>query len=111
MDFESRLPLPVATLVRLSRNSKSPKEGHDTAFYAWEVSVHLGVAACPPEDKSDLARGSLGQWVGALRASDERLDSPSVLDAAALFADMGAGSPPRPSSVSPRRLLSALVDY
>ena len=41
-------PLPVAALLRRARNAKSAKDRHDTAWFAWEASVRLAVAAEPP---------------------------------------------------------------
>jgi len=70
------LPLPVHVLLRRAHNAKSPKDRHDTAYFAWEVSVRLAVAARPPADVTRLARGSVGQWVGALALSDAPLDAP-----------------------------------
>lgn len=52
------LPFPVAQLRRRARNAKSSKDRHDTAYFAWEVSIRLAVAASPPRDPSELRRFS-----------------------------------------------------
>ena len=105
------LPLPVATLVRRARNAKSAKERHDTAYFAWEASLRLLVAARPPPDLAPLARGSVGHWVRAARADETLLDAAALLDAFALLTEVGTGRKEAPRSVSSKRLLDALPAY
>ncbi|MEQ8767931.1 MAG: hypothetical protein RL885_28765 [Planctomycetota bacterium] len=59
------LPLPVAQLRRRAHNAKSSKDRHDTAYFAWEVSVRVAVAVSPAKDVSSLRQGSISQWVAA----------------------------------------------
>ena len=58
------LPLPVAPLVRRARRATSPKERHDTAYFAWEASVRLAAAV---SDGVESIGGvpSVGDWVRA----------------------------------------------
>jgi tetratricopeptide (TPR) repeat protein/serine/threonine protein kinase len=105
------LPLPIAVLLRRARNAKSPKERHDTAYFAWEASVRLAVAARPPRDPAPLARAPLGRWVAALTPPEEPLAGPAPLAAFALFAEAAEGRRAAPRAVSPRRLLDALPAY
>ena len=83
------LPLPIALLARRARNAKSPKERHDTAYFAWEAGVRLAVAARPPADPSPLARGSAGQWVGAAAFDDRPRNAAALLAAHALWSEVG----------------------
>ncbi len=105
------LPLPVAALVRRARNAKSPKERHDTAYFAWEASIRLALAARPPADPSSLALASVGQWVGALELDGALLAEPALLAALALFTEVGAGRRASPRAVTGRMLLDALPAY
>jgi serine/threonine protein kinase/Tfp pilus assembly protein PilF len=107
------VPLPVAALLRRARNAKSAKERHDTAYFAWEASVRLGVAARPPVEPSGLALAPLGRWVGALAPAcgDAILDAPGALAAYALFAEVGLGKGSAPRSITARRLVDALPPY
>lgn len=104
-------PLPVAALVRRARNAKSPKERHDTAFYAWEASIRIAAAAAPPDDTSSLEMPSLGQWVAALLVADVILDANAALASYALLTEIGHGKGSRPRSVGARRLLDAVPSY
>ncbi len=105
------LPLPVAVLARRVRNAKSPKERHDTAYYAWEASVRLAVAARPPADPGPLALPSAGHWVGALEGGDGLLDHPALLAVFGLFSEVGLGRRASPKAVTPRGLLEPLPAY
>jgi serine/threonine protein kinase len=105
------LPLPIAVLLRRARNAKSPKERHDTAYFAWEASVRLAVAARPPREPGGLARASLGRWVAALAPPEEPLAGPAPLAAFVLFAEAGEGRRAAPRVVAPRRLLDSLPAY
>lgn len=73
------LPLPVAALCRRSRNAKSPKEQHDLAYYAFEVSLRLAVAFRAPSDLRGLLKGQLGEWARAYQPNRERTESPALL--------------------------------
>jgi len=105
------LPLPVESLLRRARNAKSPKDRHDTAYFAWEVSVRLAVAARPPQDPRPLARGSVGTWVGALETSPDPLDAPALLAVLALLTEVGRDRRATPRSVRPQGLLEPLPAY
>ncbi len=107
----SALPLPVSALLRRARNAKSPKERHDTAYFAWEASVVLAVAARPPHDIAALARPSVGAWVTALQASEERLAEAPLAAALALFQEVGTGRRGAPKKASAREVLDALPAY
>ena len=104
-------PLPVSVLLRRAYNAKSPKDRHDTAYFAWEVSVRLAVAANPPADVSRLARGSVGVWVGSVAAQDTQLRAPELLATFSLFCEEGADKRASPQGVTPSRLLGALPAY
>ncbi len=105
------LPLPVAQLRRRAFNSKSSKDRHDTAYFAWEVSVRLAVAASPPTDVAALRRASVGEWVRALGTQETRLDQKPVTELFALMSEVGAGAKKRPAKVSGTELLAALPAY
>lgn len=112
--LDARLPLPIAALVRYSRNAKAAKYRHDAALKAWEVSIHLAVAARPPSDPSPLARGTLGKWCAALsfpNGTPEALEAPEILAAQALFAEFGFDRKIAPAKVAPRALIDAHVAY
>src|SRR5262249_24324428 len=104
-------PYPIRALFRRARNAKSPKERHDTAYFAWEASVRFGVAATPPPDLSSLALPSTGHWVAALAVGDESLDQPAMLRVASLFAEVAQGKPSSPRSVSKRKLIDGMAAY
>lgn len=106
-----RLPLPVARLHRRSFNAKSAKDRHDTAYFAWEVSVRLGVAAAPPANAGSLARASVGQWCAALKPKDRPLDDPALLALFASLTEAATGTRSERRSISPRDLLDALPAY
>ncbi|MDJ0974423.1 MAG: serine/threonine-protein kinase [Planctomycetota bacterium] len=106
-----KLPLPVAVLRRRSHNAKSAKDLHDTAYFAWEVSVRLAVAARPPEDATVLAKASLGAWVGALDAGAVVTSDRALLDVHELLTEVGADRAARPQQVPAATLLGALPAY
>ena len=64
------LPFPVAHLLRRAGNAKSPKERHDAAYFAWEVSIRLCLADRPPDDPAVMVRATVGKWVRAARLPD-----------------------------------------
>ncbi len=105
------LPIPVAHLRRRAFNAKSSKDRHDTAYFAWEVSVRLAVAASPPKDVAALRRASVGEWVQALGAPATRLDQKPVTELFSLMSEVGAGAKKRPAKVSGTELLAALPAY
>ena len=74
-------PLPIAALLLRARNAKSAKERHDLAYFGWEASVRLAVAARPPEDRARLAMPSTGDWTAVFvaGAGDRILDEPALL--------------------------------
>lgn len=71
------VPLPIAALAMRARNAKSAKERHDLAYFGWEASIRLAVAARQPEDRAKLAMPSTGDWVAALSTDDKILDDPA----------------------------------
>src|SRR5688572_18802510 len=105
------VPSPVAAIIRRARAAKSPKERHDTAYFAWEASVRLAVAARPPADASPLALASLGKWVGALSLEAASSAHPALLAAFALLSEVGLDRKAAPRSIAPRKLLDALPPY
>ena len=111
--MSTTLPFPVAALLRRHRNAKSGKERHDSAYWAWEASVRLAVAARPPESaelRGRLARASAGDWFAALDGQDRALVDPALL---ALYAHCteALGSASRPKGVKLGELLSKLAGY
>ena len=111
--MSTTLPFPVAALLRRHRNAKSGKERHDSAYWAWEASVRLAVAARPPESaelRGRLARASAGDWFAALDGQDRVLVDPALL---ALYAHCteALGSSSRPKGVKLGELLSKLAGY
>ncbi len=105
------LPLPVATLVRRAKNAKGLKERHDTAYFSWEASVRLAVAAQPPVDAAALRRPSMGNWVGAMPAGEERHSNGALLAVYGLATEVGKGRRVSPKTVTSRRLVDALPAY
>src|SRR6516164_9261586 len=89
-DLFPRLPLPLAQLLRRTRNAKSPLDRHQSAYFLWESALKLlgSAAVAAYADRPDpdpqlaqrlenLARPSLGHWwefvrllVPALAAAD-----------------------------------------
>ena len=104
-------PFAIAGLIRRARNAKSPKERHDTAFYAWEASLRLAVAVRPPSDAGPLAMASLGQWVGALETADELLGDGRLVGAYSMFCKIGQGDAKAPKAITARKLLDAMPAY
>ncbi|MCY2961919.1 MAG: bifunctional serine/threonine-protein kinase/formylglycine-generating enzyme family protein [Planctomycetota bacterium] len=109
--MQSSLPLPVARLHRRSFNAKSAKDRHDTAYFAWEVSVRLGVAAAPPANAGSLARASVGQWCGALKPKDRPIADEALLALFATLTEAATGTRSERKSITPRDLLDALPAY
>ena len=105
------LPLPVARLRRRSHNAKSAKDRHDTAYFAWEVSLRLGVAAAPPAEPGVLARASVGQWAGALRVPDVPIADACVLALYARMTEVGTDKRSERRSITARELVNALPAY
>jgi serine/threonine protein kinase/WD40 repeat protein len=105
------LPFPIAHLVRRARNAKGPKERHDTAFFAWEASVRIAVAAAPPGDPSVLADPSTGTWVKCLKPSGDALDALPLRKVAVLFASARVEDTQVPRTVSAKKVLEHLAAY
>jgi len=103
------LPLPVAVLTRRAGNAKSPKERHDTAYYAWEASIRLRAAIAAP-DVSKLERPSAGTWIHVSAPSG---DSERDRDLVALYGFLteAGGKRSGKTSVSPKQLLGELAGY
>jgi WD40 repeat protein/serine/threonine protein kinase len=111
---QSGPPFPIASLLRRARNAKSPKERHDTAFFAWEASVRMSVAAFPPGDASSLEMPSTGSWVAVLAKSArvvEPTSDPDVRAACAWLSEIGTARASRPASVDLKRILEPLPAY
>src|SRR5262245_45609270 len=108
---EARFPLPIARLVLRSRNAKSSKDRHGTAWCAWELSIKMAVAAQPPSSPSNLARGTIGTWRAALRPTEEPLAAPEIHQLFELLAREGELSRSKRSVVTPASFLDALVAY
>ena len=106
----SRLPLPVASLVRRARRATSPKERHDTAYFAWEASVRLAAAV---SDGVESIGGvpSVGDWVRAVSFPDTSLDAPEVLAVSTLWSEVARGRKSQPQRVALRQLLQLLPAY
>lgn len=106
-----QLPLPIAQLVVRARNAKDSKDRHDLAYFAWEASVRLAVAAAPPVDVSTLRVPSVGRWCAALEPPPTVSDSESLRRLHVLLTEEGHGRARRPARLSPRQLLDALPAY
>ena len=111
MDPWRQFPLPIARLALRSRNAKSPKDRHDTAYFALEVSVRLAVAAHPPQDAGVLRRASLGVWIGQMRAARRSLEAPGILRLYELLVREGTGQREKRRAIRPRELFDALAAY
>ncbi len=98
-------------LARRAHNAKGPKERHDTAFFAWEASVRLAVAARPPAEAAALRKPSTGQWVSAMQAGEELVSEPALLEVFGLLSEVGTGRRPSPRAVTARKLVGALPAY
>jgi WD40 repeat protein/serine/threonine protein kinase len=94
-----------------TRNAKSAKERHDLAYFGWEASVRLAVAAAPPADRAKLAMPSTGDWVSALPADDRIFDDAALLAVHRLLSEEGQGRGASPQSTTPTRLLASLPAY
>jgi len=105
------LPLPVARLWRRALNAKSAKDRHDTAYFAWEVSIRLGVAVAPPADVTSLARGSTGTWASALQGADRILEESSLIEGHSAWVEVVTGRPGSRRSVRLGDLASTLAAY
>jgi hypothetical protein len=103
-----RLPLPVAALTLEARNrlQREPTRAHLCAYFAWEASVRLAVAAEPPTDVGSLALPSVGDLVHALASSSSTSTSRPLLDVVTLLAGSGA-----PKSTTRSKLLEFLPRY
>ena len=81
------------------------------AYFAWEASVRLAVAAAPPDDCKRLVVPSLGDWVSALDAPKKKLTDPALLEAEGLLTEVGIGQRSAARSTNARRLLGSLPAY
>jgi hypothetical protein len=54
--------VPSCCFGERGANAKSPKERHDTAYFAWEASVRLGVAARPPGERASHLVAGREEW-------------------------------------------------
>lgn len=106
------LPFPIAHLVRRAHNAKGPKERHDTAFFAWEASVRLAVAANPPADLSFLGDPATGAWVKSMRTTSDPTDSLALRKVTLLFSTAqieGTGNAPK--TVNAKKLVEHIAAY
>ncbi|MCA9673394.1 MAG: protein kinase, partial [Myxococcales bacterium] len=106
-------PLPIAALLLRARNAKSAKERHDLAYFGWEASVRLAVAARPPEDRARLAMPSTGDWTAVFvaGAGDRILDEPALLAVQQLLGEEAHGRAGAPRSTTAAKLLEPLAGY
>ncbi|MCC6644092.1 MAG: serine/threonine protein kinase [Polyangiaceae bacterium] len=103
------LPLPVATLVTKAELAKSPRDRHDHAFWAWDLSVRLRYFSGGFRPIAE--RPSLGQWVREqVWSRAASLTDPSLAAVARLFAQLAQRDLP-PGPVSPSRLVEWLAAY
>ena len=105
------LPLPVARLRRRSTNAASPALAHNTAYWAWEVSVRLAVVARGRFALEELRHATLGNWVRAVAVEEAPLTVPALLEVFQLFRESGLDAVGTPRSTTARELLDALVAY
>lgn len=105
------LPHPVANLVRLARNAKGPKDRHDSAYFAWEASVRLAVAARPPSELEPLALPSIGALVAGMDAGEVLSADGALLAAFALLSEVGLDRRASPKAIDAKTLLRALPAY
>ncbi|UQA58085.1 tetratricopeptide repeat protein [Polyangium aurulentum] len=105
------LPLPIAALLRRARNATDPTRRHLAAYYAWEASLRLTVAAEPPSDASTLAMPSVGHWVRAMPPRPGSLTDPALLALHALLAEVGTEQRSMPRSTNAQKLLALLPAY
>jgi WD40 repeat protein/serine/threonine protein kinase len=106
-----QLPHPIANLVRLARNAKGPKDRHDSAYFAWEASVRLAVAARPPSETDSLVMPSIGSFVAALRTEDHLCADRELLAVHAHFSEVGLDRSASPKAVDAKTLLRVLPAY
>jgi hypothetical protein len=103
--------MPVARLIRLALNGKSPKARHDAAYYALEASIRLAVAACPPADARGLAVPSAGHFVAALPHDRRRQDDPALLALFSVLAEVVQDRPAARASIGAHELLALVPGY
>lgn len=110
-----RLPLPVAVLRRRSHNAKSAKDQHDAAYFAWEVSLRLGVIAQGPHEdeqgRSVFAERGLGAWAASLASRGGALEDAEVRRVAAVLSEVGRGETLPPRQQTAKNLFLALPAY
>jgi len=105
------LPHPIANLMRLARNAKGPKDRHDSAYFAWEASVRLAVAARPPSETESLVMPSIGSFVAVFRGGEDLCADRDVLAVHAHFSEVGLDRSANPKAVDGKTLLRALPAY
>ncbi|CAN5642795.1 hypothetical protein BH09MYX1_BH09MYX1_24230 [soil metagenome] len=105
------IPFPIAHLVRRARNAKGPKERHDTAFFAWEASVRIAVAAAPPADPHTLADPSTGTWVKWMRPTTDPFDAIALRKVTVLFTTTRIEGTQLPRTVNAKKVLEHLAAY
>ena len=105
------LPFPVAVLRRRSFNAKSAKDRHDSAYFAWEVSVRLGAMLAAISDPHVLAAKGMGAWARAVAASKDTYQEPALRAVAVLLGQEGRGAPIPLRQTSARAILDALPAY
>lgn len=105
------LPLPIATLVRRARNATDPTRKHLAAYYAWEASIRLAVAAEPKTDVTALVVPSVGHWVRAMPERKASLTDGALIALHTLLSEVGMEQRSTPKSTSAQKLFSMLPPY
>jgi tetratricopeptide (TPR) repeat protein len=104
-------PLPIAGLLRQARNAHDPTRRHLIAYYAWEASVRLTVAAFPPAERGALAMPSVGHFVAAMPERKDKLTDPELLALVGLLREIVEGRPTVPKHTTGATLLALLPGY
>lgn len=107
----SPLPLPIAALLRQARRTTDATRRHLFAYFAWEASVRLAVAAAPPSDPRPLELPSTGTFVAAMPRGGRPVSAPELLEVARLFAEETESPKPGGRSLPAERLLALLPAY
>lgn len=105
-----KLPLPVTSLLRVSRAGKSEMERHLAAYLAWEASIRIAVASTA-DSKSGLERPSIGLWVRMLRMPTGKIADGALHDLADFLYDTTCKARGKRGKRTPKQLLNALPEY
>ncbi len=108
---DSRLPTPVARLVRQAFVTRDLKKRHDYLISAWEASFRLVVAAHPPTDAAPLAVPSMGHWRAAMQLPDARSSRPELVELVGFVRSVLGRSPSRRTKLRPLDVVDLLPSY